>query len=288
MTVKRYLALSAISTMSVFVAGASQQALAASMTATLTADNHYALFTGNEAGTEWGFIGRNEKGAKGIAQKDFIRNSDGSYNSTFIGDGVTSGDVAQAGTYNWSMTETWTYEVEDGDYLYVTVWDDRSVNEGWIGQFVSDALEDGILLSQAENWEYLKSVTHEDNASWGINPGDNGDTPELADLSYQVATANAGEENVWANALKKADNGGGPWGSFTNKGVSNEADWLFTTTNSQGHAGGNNQNYTIFRTRMAVLPETPEATETPEPTSALGLLVLGLVPLRSKLRRLVA
>ncbi|MEO0458191.1 MAG: hypothetical protein AAF152_16645 [Cyanobacteria bacterium P01_A01_bin.114] len=281
---RRLLYAGASMTLGLLTVGGAQEAMAASMTATLTADNHYALFTGNESGTEWNFIGRNEKGAGGVAQKDFVYNEDGSYNSTYIGEGVSSGDVANGGSYNWSMPETWTYDIEGGDYLYVAVWDDSSVTESWIGQFVSDALEDGMLLSQAEDWEYIKTVTHETNDSWGVNPGDNGDTPATDDLAYQVATANAGVDNSWVDAQKKGDNGVNPWGSFVNKGISSEADFLYTTTDKNDVAGGNNQKYTVFRTRVAVLQEEPDAAQTPEPSSVLGLAMLGMLRLRFKRR----
>jgi hypothetical protein len=51
-------------TLGVVTAGM-DQAEAASITGTLTADNHYGLFTGNEDGSLLNFIGRNEKGPKG-------------------------------------------------------------------------------------------------------------------------------------------------------------------------------------------------------------------------------
>ena len=273
-----------LTTLGLLTAGVGQEAMAASMTATMTADNHYAIFTGNQSGTDWSFIGRNEKGASGIAQSDFVYQSPGVYDSTYIGEGVVSGNVNSGGTYNWSMPEEWTFNVESDDYLYVVVWDDSSVTESWIGQFESEALDNGMLLSQAEDWEYLQTITNDTNANWGINPGDNGDTPGVGDLGYQVATANAGENNSWVGAKKKGDNGVNPWGDFSNKGISSEADFLYTTTDESGVAGGNNQNYTIFRTRAAVLPDQPDAAKTPEPGSILGITLLGLLSIRSKLR----
>ena len=77
----------ALATLGVLTTSVSQQAIAASMTATLTADNHYALFTGNASGTEWGFVGRNEKGAGGRAQSDSVYYQDGSYNFPYHGQG---------------------------------------------------------------------------------------------------------------------------------------------------------------------------------------------------------
>lgn len=287
MKLKQLASASIMATLGVVFTGVSQQAMAASMTATLTADNHYALFTGNQSGTDWSFIGRNEKGARGVAQSKFVYNEDGSYNSTYIGEGVTSGDVSDGGRYNWSSPEEWTFDVASDEYLYVVVWDDRSVNESWIGEFVSDALDDNQLLSQAADWEYLQTINPE-GTTFGINPGDNGDTPELEDLFFQVDTANNGEANSWSTALKKGDNGIRPWGDFSSKGISSEADFLYTTTNAAGKAGGDNQNYTIFRTSAAVFSDAPESTDVPEPSALLGLAALGLLPLSRKRRQPIA
>jgi len=135
-----------------------------------------------------------------------------------------------------------------------------------------------MLLSQSQDWEFIKTVTNVDNPGWGINPGDNGDTPELADLSYQVATANAGQNNDWNDAIKKGDNGARPWGNIS--GISSEADFLDTTTDANGAAGGNNRAYTIFRTRLAV--GGPDVAKTPEPGLMLGMTLFGLLSLRAK------
>lgn len=285
MALRKLVQTYAFATLGILMAGVSEQAMAATMTATLTADNHYVLFTGNESGTEWNFIGRNEKGSRGIAQSEFVYNADGSYNPTYIGNGVISGDVASGGRNNWSMPETWTYDINNDDYLYVVAWDDSFVTESWIGQFVSNDLNDGIFLSQAENWEYIKTVTDENNSSWGINPGDNGDTPEVADLSYQVATANAGTNNNWSGAVKVGDNGAQPWGDFSNKGISSEADFLYTTTDANNTTGGNNRQYTIFRTTFAPLSDGSDVAKTPEPSFMLGITLFGLLSLRTKFRK---
>ncbi|MEO0352391.1 MAG: PEP-CTERM sorting domain-containing protein [Cyanobacteria bacterium P01_A01_bin.15] len=285
---KKIVQAAAIAATITLAANLSQAASAATMSATLTADNHYALFTGNANGTDWNFIGRNEKGAGGVAQDQFVYTDDGNYDPTYIGTDVLSGDVSSGGRYNWSMPESWTYNINPDDYLYVVVWDDSSVTESWIGQFVSDALDDGMLLSQADSWEYLKTVTSTDNTAWGINPGDQGDTPELDDLSYQVSVANAGNDNSWLDALKKGDNGDNPWGDFSDKGISAEADFLYTTTDAAGAAGGNNQNYTIFRTRASVIENDPDAVQTPEPGAMVGLAAVGLLALRRKLKQGIA
>src|SRR5579862_2644107 len=72
--------------------------------ATVTADNHYALFYG--IGNNLNFVGRNELG----------------------GDG-------NPGTYNWSLPEQFSFTADTGEYLYIIAWSDDSVAQGLIGQF---------------------------------------------------------------------------------------------------------------------------------------------------------
>lgn len=107
----------------VLVLGFSVNASALSYTATLTADNYYALYVGTEDDLE--LIGRNELG--------------------------TSGDP---GTYNWSKAETFDFDLAAGESIYVVGWSDGSVAQGWIGQFVS---EYNMLLTNTSDWEVYLS-----------------------------------------------------------------------------------------------------------------------------------
>lgn len=212
------------------VAGGAGQAFAASISidATLTADNHYGLFTGNSNGSQLNFIGRNEKGPGG-----------------------------SSGGYNWSHAESWNFQADSKDHLYVVVWDDSAVDESWIGQF---KLSTGkTLLSLADTWEYV--------ISQGANPGDYGDVPTNQALFSEISSAN------WIQAQRRGDNGMSPWGFI--QGVSADADFLNTTTPSNG-------KYTIFRTKLGV---DTEYESTPEPGSMLGLLTLGLVGAGTALKR---
>jgi hypothetical protein len=152
-------------TLGVLTAGM-DQAEAASITGTLTADNHYGLFTGNEDGSLLNFIGRNEKGPSG-----------------------------SSGGYNWSKAETWNFTINPNDYLYVVAWDDNAVDESWIGQF--DVNNDGTLdlLSVAEDWEFVISKS--------ATPGDWGDVPSNTQLNTEISTANwAGAIRRGDNGMK--------------------------------------------------------------------------------------
>ena len=110
----------------VLVFGVLGNADASLVTATVTADNHYAIFFGTD--TSLTYVGRNE-----------------------IGPG---GDPV--GTYNWSAAETFAaFTVPNNEYIYVVAWSDNNVAQGWKGQFVSDA---GTIYSDS-SWQYLLSST---------------------------------------------------------------------------------------------------------------------------------
>lgn len=106
------------------VLGVTGNAAAVSFTATVTADNHYALYYGTD--TSLTFVGTNEPGYSGAP-----------------------------GTYNWSSAETWTFDVPAGQSIYVVGWSDNSVAQGWKGQFVAN----GTAIYSDSSWQYLLSST---------------------------------------------------------------------------------------------------------------------------------
>lgn len=116
----------------------SAQANDSKIHATLTADNFYGLYIGNEQGTDLKLIGRNE-----------------------------STDRGNPGIYNWSLPETWDFSVSSTDYIYVVTWDDGTVAASWIGEFDIDGNKEP-LLSKGQDWQYF--VTNEYNT---FNNGNN-------------------------------------------------------------------------------------------------------------------
>lgn len=82
--------------------GAVGMAQAATVQATVTADNHYALYSVN--GGAINFVGRNEVGP-----------------------------VGEPGTYNWSEAETWNFQTED--VIYIAAWSDDFFAQGLLGEF---------------------------------------------------------------------------------------------------------------------------------------------------------
>lgn len=88
------------------------------VTATITADNHYALYSAS--GSTMNYHGGNELGASGAP-----------------------------GTYNWSMAETYSFDA--GDTIYLAVWSDDAVAQGVLAEFQSASL--GTALSGDPRWQ---------------------------------------------------------------------------------------------------------------------------------------
>jgi hypothetical protein len=241
------------------------QAMAVTLngTATVTADNHYGLFYGDKSGNSLNFVGRNELGSKG-----------------------------SEGAYNWSRPENWTFDVDSKDYLYMVVWDDKSVDEMWVGEF---SFSNGsTLLSKATDWEFMISdnanpfsrIVPEGERDQGfLAAGDRfeGNVPKNGELAQEIQTGD------WVNSFTRGNNVSGgdrPWGQIA--GISANAEFLNTTT-SGGPARGTAQNnkYTIFRTRNTVgeLVGVVEPASVPEPTSIISLLAFGAVGAGSLIKR---
>ncbi|MBC7773172.1 MAG: PEP-CTERM sorting domain-containing protein [Pyrinomonadaceae bacterium] len=104
--------------MSAAVGGIAGIANAEIMSGTITADNHYALYS--SAGNVFSYHGGNELDAGGVP-----------------------------GTYNWSVAESYSFEA--GDFLYIAAWSDDSVAQGVLAQFQSDTL--GLILSGDPRWQ---------------------------------------------------------------------------------------------------------------------------------------
>jgi hypothetical protein len=124
-----------------------------SLTTTLTADNHYAIYLGREDGSDMRYWG--------------ARNEMGPY-----------GDGPLGGRFNWSEAETWTFDYKRNDYLYIVTWSDDRVAQGWLGQFQSAA--ESFLTGINQGWEYL--LGHKN-----LNDGDA--APGATELATLVAPA---------------------------------------------------------------------------------------------------
>lgn len=107
-------------------------AAAGPVTATFTADNHYAIYS--RSGDTFTFAGGNELGPSG-----------------------------SVGSYNWSAAETFNFDAEG--YVYIAAWSDNAVAQGLIGQLTTSA---ETILSGDSRWEVLS--TGEDRGDWDPYP----------------------------------------------------------------------------------------------------------------------
>lgn len=126
----RYRTISAIVCASTIAAAAGTAG--ASFTATITADNHYALYVDGPSGVT--LVGGNELGAAG-----------------------------SPGTYNWSLPETFTFNTNG--YIYIAVWSDDAVAQGLIAD-IRDPM--GIALhTGVAPWQVMMTNSSKgDGSAW--------------------------------------------------------------------------------------------------------------------------
>ena len=108
-------------TAAAIVAAVAGVASAGPITATFTADNHYAIFT--RAHNTFSFVGGNETGSAGTS-----------------------------GAYNWSAAETHTFDATG--WVYIAAWSDKSVAQGLIGQLNTSS---ETILSGDLRWDVLST-----------------------------------------------------------------------------------------------------------------------------------
>ena len=88
------------------------------VTGTVTADNHYAMYS--STGNVFSYHGGNELGAGG-----------------------------STGGYNWSYAESYSFEA--GDYIYIAAWSDDAVAQGVLAEISTTSL--GTILSGDPRWQ---------------------------------------------------------------------------------------------------------------------------------------
>ena len=193
--------------------------------ATLTADFHYGLYHGQADGSGLTFVGR-----------DLNRFWDNSK------------------PLPWHSPDTFSFNANAGDYLYVLTWDGFDIFRSWIGEF---KLSNGVsLVSNSTHWEYAIAS--------GVNPA-LGDIPSVAELMPKITSA------TWTTPNAVGFNGIAPWGTVP--GISPSAQFLVWPNSSTDSA--------IFRTKLPVV----EATESvPEPASVVGILVAGILGVVTRLK----
>jgi len=233
-----------LATVAAAVAGTAP-AGAATITATLTADNHYGLYTGNKDGTDLTRIGRNELGFEG-----------------------------SAGAYNWSQAETFSnFAVSPGDYLYVVAWNDGPFSSSgnpqmWIGSFAGS---NGKTVVSDASWQYLTDpgVVF----SPGVDPASGGaPLPSIGELTGLIKAG--GFAAIAGGAIGMAPNGTGPWNTIA--GVNSAAQFIWSDTLQAGSP--TDTHYVIFREDSPFVAGVPEL-------STWAMMIIGFGGVGFQLRR---
>jgi hypothetical protein len=213
----------------------------------------------------------------GPAQADAIKVAitvDNSY-ALFVGDfnGATTFIGAD---FNWPTVETYNFNLASSAYLYVVTASDRSVAQGFLGQF-ENLTTNYKFYSQDTQWQVMAT-------GLGAAAPYSGSAADLALLTQEIQDANGGGNPSigWTGLTAGGSNGVGPWGAMS--GIDAAARWVWyaggNCNASNPTQGGCNANeWLVFRIAVAATPTNPHPGpgNLPEPTSlALGGLGLAL------------
>jgi hypothetical protein len=165
---------------------------------------------------------------------------------------------------NWGNTENYTFNLPDGDFIYVVTQSDLAVAQGLLAQFTN--LQNGYrFYSNDPQWEVTATGRY-GHAPYSSSVAD------FTELNNELFKANAGTNpsGGWVGATAGGSNGSGPWG--LRPGIDAEAKWVWYDAKKDGSnptiGGYNHDEYLIFRIAVDSKP-------LPEPGS-LALMVAGL------------
>lgn len=230
-----------------------------SLNATVTADNHYGLYVGNQNGSRLVFVGRNEKGPFHIPDTD-----------PPVPDEAC---LLEQGPFNWACPEAFATEkisprviYQRGTQffvnIYTVVWDDDAIDSALLGEF-------NLLECDCEG-QIINSISFQTDGTWEYffsdipNPGTFGNVPSMGILRNEIADANT--NNEWLPAIPLGANDGStlPWRRIP--AIDSSAQFLNALTFG-------NANAYIFRKTVEVSDIPPCI---PEPSMNFGLLTIGI------------
>src|SRR5690606_10902276 len=114
-----------------------------------------------------------------------------------------------SGSYNWSCPEVFEFDLAAGETFYLAVWDDGTVAESWIGEFIVGGV---VYLSNQADWQYF--ITDIANPALGQPGSGSGPLPSIAQIFDNVLDANDyGDNDGWLDdPYSRGLNGSSPWG----------------------------------------------------------------------------
>lgn len=195
------------------LAAAAPAAQASAIKVRITVDNSYALFHGTQTQA-----------------------------TTFVG---SNGD--------WPSVETYDFNLDSTQYLYVVTASDLSVAQGFLGQF--ENLDTGYkFYSNDPQWQVMAT-------GLGSAAPYTGSAGDLALLSQEIQDANGGgnPSGGWVGLTAGPANGSGPWGTLA--GIDASARWVWYSSNGDPDPttpGFDHDEWLVFRIPVAATPEVPE------------------------------
>jgi len=206
---------------------------------------------------------------------------DNSY-ALFVGDRSVATTFVGSDS-NWPSVESYSFNLARDAYLYVVTASDRSVAQGFLGQFENQT-SGYKFYSQNPQWQVMAT-------GLGPNAPYTGSAADLQLLSKEIQDANGGgnPSQGWRSFTAGGANGSSPWGRMA--GIDALASWVWyaagSCNNTNPTQGGCDAGeWLVFRIAVGATPENPipdNPSAVPEPTS-FARAVLGFA-LAAALRR---